>query len=104
MKVLPDPFEFDWDQGNIEKNFDKHGVTNKEAEEAVTNKPNFFFPDDRHSSEAEKRFGVYGKTDQGRKLSIIVTIRKGKARIITARDMSKKERRAYEKIEANTSV
>lgn len=103
MKALPDLLEFDWDQGNKERNFDKHGVTNKEAEEAVTNKPIFFFPDERHSG-SEKRYGVYGKTDQGRKLSIILTLRIGKVRIITARDMSKKERRAYEKIETNTSA
>lgn len=103
MKVLPDLFDFEWDQGNREKNFDKHGVTNKEAEEATINKPPIFFPDEHHSG-IEKRYGVYGKTDQGRLLSIVLTIRKGKIRVITARDMSKKERRAYEKIKTDTGI
>lgn len=97
MERLPDLLEFEWDQGNREKNFIKHGVTNKEAEEAVTNKLPFIFPDEGHSG-IEKRYALYGKTDQGRRLSIVFTIRKEKVRIITARDMSKKERRAYEKI------
>lgn len=94
---------FVWDEGNIEKNLIKHDVTTKEAEEAITNKPTFLFTDEGHS-EREKRYGSYGITDKGRRLSIVFTIRSRAVRIITARDMSKKERRAYEKIKADSSI
>lgn len=103
MKIFPEPIVFEWDQGNSEKNVRKHGVANREAEEAVTNKPTFLFVGERHSQN-ETRYGLYGKTDQGRRLSIVCTIRKGAVRIITVRDMSKKEKSSYEKIEANSKI
>lgn len=103
MKVLQEPVVFEWNEGNIEKNVIKHDVTTKEAEEAVTNEPTFLFIDEGHSK-MEKRHGLYGRTDNGRRLSIVFTIRMGKVRIITARDMSKKERRAYEKIKTDSSI
>lgn len=31
METLPEPLVFEWDEGNIEKNVIKHGVTNKET-------------------------------------------------------------------------
>ena len=101
MKIWEEPVEFDWDEGNIGKNL-KHGVEDKEAEEIFDNKPVFVFEDDKHSL-IEKRFMVWGITDKGRKLSIFFTIRKGKVRVISARDMHQKERRVYEeKIKAST--
>ena len=103
MKTLPEPLVFIWDEGNIDKNVIKHDVTNKEAEEAITNKPTFLFIDEGHS-EREKRYGLYGRTDNGRRLSIVFTLRSGAVRIVTARDMSRKERRVYEKIKANSGI
>lgn len=94
MKLLK-PIAFEWDKGNIDKNFKKHGVTDKEAEEVFSNEPKFIFEDPKHSQK-EERFGLFGDTNLGRKLSIAFTVRRDKVRIITARDMSKKERRAYE--------
>jgi uncharacterized DUF497 family protein len=44
----------------------------------------------------EFRFAALGITNVGRKLFVIFTIRKSKIRIISARDMSKKERKLYE--------
>lgn len=103
MKTLPDPLTFEWDQGNKEKNFIKHGVTKEETEEAIIDKKSFLFPDERHSG-TETRYGLYGQSNEGRRLSIVFTVRKRKVRVIMARDMSKKERRSYEKIKANTSI
>lgn len=103
MNMLPEPLTFEWDEGNIKKNFVKHNVNNKEAEEAITNKPTFLFVDEGHA-EKEKRYGLYGKTDNGRRLSIVFTIRREKIRIISARDMSRRERRAYETIEKNSNI
>lgn len=102
MRILPEPLEFEWDEGNRDKNLLKHEVTNEEAEEIFTNKPNFIFFDEKHSW-LERRYMIWGLTDKGRKLSVFFTIRKNKVRIISARDMHEKERRAYEeKIKINS--
>ncbi|MBI4009293.1 BrnT family toxin [Candidatus Roizmanbacteria bacterium] len=100
MKILPEPVVFDWDKGNINKNFEKHEVSDKEAEEAFENSDLYIFEDKQHS-QVEKRYGVFGITDKRRLLSVAFTLRKDKVRIITARDMSRRERRAYEKIKKN---
>lgn len=94
-KAFPEPFQhctgFDWDAGNAEKNR-KHGVTREEAEEVFFNGPTVL-PDARHS-QTEVRWAAFGTTDRGRKLAIALTIRGDKIRVIMARDMSRKERRA----------
>lgn len=95
MKVFHEPISFEWDEGNLDKNLQKHGVTNQEAEEAFFHEPRFIFEDDTHSS-AEKRNLLWGATAKGRKLSIVFTVRKSRVRVISARDMSKKERKIYE--------
>lgn len=96
MLVLPEPVYFEWDKGNIEKNLLKHKVTSQEAEEPFDNKPNYIVEDEKHSLK-EKRYLLWGVTDRGRKLSVIFTLREDKIRVISVRDMNKKERRAYEK-------
>lgn len=104
MKILPEPITFEWDKGNIDKNLVKHTVANREAEEVFENNLKFIFRDEKHS-QREERYGLLGATDTGRKLSVVFTIKKDKVRIITARDMSKKERSAYEeKIKTYTKV
>ena len=96
MKRLPIPLSFDWNKGNIDKNWKKHRVHFKEAEEVFFNKPLRIFPDIKHSGK-EDRFVAFGKTNQKRKLTIIFTLREEKIRIISARNQSKKERGEYEK-------
>ena len=93
---LPKPIEFEWDQGNINKNL-KHGVTDKESEEVFFNKPLKIFKDTKHS-EVENRLVAYGISNSDRKLAIVFTLRESKIRIISARDQNKKERNTYEKI------
>jgi len=88
--------EFDWDEGNRDKNYKKHKVSFKEAEEVFFNQPLKVFKDKKHS-QIEKRFIALGRTDNGRKLFIVFTIRKNKLRVISARDQSRKERKIYEK-------
>lgn len=103
MKILPEPATFVWDEGNIDKNL-KHKVTNREAEEVFESNPIFIFQDVKHSL-LEERNMIWGVTKKVRKLSIFFTIRNDKIRIISARDMHKKERREYEeKIQTNTKV
>ena len=86
---------FQWDEGNKNKNWDKHKVKIAEIEEVFLSSPLFFFDDENHS-EKEKRTLALGKTFDERLLSIIFTIRHNKIRAISARDMSKKERKIYE--------
>ncbi len=91
---------FEWDEGNKEKNFRKHGITNKECEEVLDNEPILISLDKAHSSDEEMRYQVLGKTDPGKKLFLSFTIRNNKIRIISARDMSKTERRIYNEEES----
>jgi uncharacterized DUF497 family protein len=88
---------FDWDAGNAGKNDAAHHVTDAEAEEVFFNRPLLIAPDLRHSVE-ESRIAALGKTARGRHLSIVFTLRGNLVRIISARDMSRKERRYYGKI------
>lgn len=89
---------FDWDAGNITKNKDKHSVSSEECEEVFFNQPILLQADEKHS-EHEKRRYVLGKTNNERKLFIAFTTRKDRIRVISARDMSKKERGFYGKAE-----
>lgn len=87
---------FDWDDGNARKN-DKHGVSTAEAEQIFFNEPLLLIVDTKHS-QSESRFHALGQTDEGRTLHITFTLRKAgeKIRVISARDMHKKERTIYE--------
>jgi|SRR3989304_6394094 len=95
---LPVPLSFDWDKGNIDKNWKKHRVYFREVEEVFQNKPLKIFPAKKHSV-VEKRFQALGITNRHRNLSVIFIIRNQKIRIISARDQNKKERRKYVKEE-----
>ena len=86
---------FDWDAGNSAKSLDRHGVTRAEAEQAFSNRPVIVLDDPSHS-DRERRLGLNGVTNDGRSLAISFTIRGARIRVISARAMSRKERRAYE--------
>ena len=86
---------FDWDDGNSEKNWISHQVHRTECEQVFFNRPQLIGNDEKHSLE-ETRFYVLGKIDSERRLFIVCTIREELIRIISARDMSKKEREAYQ--------
>ena len=103
MKILPEPVAFEWDKGNLDKNLVLHRVANQEAEEVFFDEESVIFSDDKHSV-SEKRTMVWGSTRKGRKLAVIFTIRKDKVRVISARDMHRKERSYYEKIKRNPKV
>lgn len=89
---------FDWDSGNARKSVDKHGVGQAEAEQVFFNEPLLLLHDDRHGG-LEPRFHALGKTNDGRRLHITFTLRRGGSliRVISARDMHRKERAVYEK-------
>lgn len=85
---------FEWDDGNQTKNWTKHQVSTSECEELFFNLP-LLLQDDLQHSQDEKRFYVLGQTNAERKLFISFTIRTNKIRVISARDMSSKERQVY---------
>jgi hypothetical protein len=87
---------FEWDSHNADKNRDRHGVEPGECEEAFFNRP-FIVADDPRHSVLESRYSALGLSDSGRRLFLAFTIRGSSVRVISARDMSRKERSVYEK-------
>ena len=94
MKLFPEFSGFEWDQGNREKNWQRHKVAWWECEEVFFNQPLYVLVDQRHSLKEERSYAL-GKTHNDRLLFIVFTRRKSRIRIISARDMSKKERKVY---------
>jgi uncharacterized DUF497 family protein len=96
MADLSKVIGFEWDEGNARKN-ERHGVSTAEAEQVFFNAPLLVVPDDGHSG-TEPRFHALGKTNDGRKLHVSFTLRDGDQliRVISARDMHRKERAIYE--------
>ena len=85
---------FQWDEGNSDKNWYLHQVTNGESEELFFNLPLILAPDPNHSL-IEQRYYALGRTDAGRWLFIAFTIRNNLIRVISARDMNQRETRKY---------
>lgn len=87
---------FDWDDGNARKN-EKHAVSMAEAEQVFFNAPLLLLEDGAHSQQ-ETRIHALGKTDEGRALHLTLTLRSSGTliRVISARDMHRKERAIYE--------
>lgn len=94
--ISPGPLEFQWDKGNSDKNLVKHGVSDEEIEETFFDTKKRLFEDKTHSI-GENRFILMGKTQLGRLLYIVYIFRNGKVRVISARDVNRKEKYIYEK-------
>jgi len=86
---------FEWDQGNAEKNWERHGVSRGEAEQVFFNQPLLVTTSNRRDLPEERLYAL-GKTDAARLLFIVFAIRNERIRVISVRDMSRKEREAYE--------
>ena len=87
---------FDWDNGNLSKNWEKHKVAYWECEQIFFNRPRMAARDEKHSNQ-ETRFYALGKTDFNRKLFVVFTMRNKLIRVVSARDMNRKEKREYNK-------
>lgn len=92
---------FDWNQANAQKNWERHAVTPEEAEEVFFQEPLVVRSDVRHGK-AEKRYYALGQTTSGRLLFIAFTIRRNLIRVISSRDMSRKEVEVYRNHERNS--
>lgn len=101
MQVKGKLVKFEWDKWNIDKNYLKHGLTTKEAEEAFISEDSYFFSDVKHSK-TEERFILLGKTLEKKNLFVVFTMREKKVRIISARRMHESEVKKYEKAKENT--
>jgi uncharacterized DUF497 family protein len=95
MADLSKVIGFEWDEGNARKN--EHGVSMAEAEQVFFNSPLLVLSDESHS-ETELRFHALGKTNGRRRLHVTFTLRDANQfiRVISARDMRRKERAIYE--------
>jgi uncharacterized protein len=89
---------FDWDVANAPKIWERHEVSPGEAEQVFFNHPLTAVVDSKHS-DTEPRFLALGQTDSGRRLFVAFTIRGRNIRVISARDMSRRERQEYERAE-----
>jgi hypothetical protein len=86
---------FDWDAGNLLKNWRAHGVLPSECEEVFFNRPVLLAGDRKHSG-VEARYALLGRANARRLLTIVFTLRHGEVRVISARAMSRKERTLYD--------
>ena len=104
MKAFPEFSGFEWDEANREKSWRRHRVSWWECEETFFNQPLYVVPDQEHSA-TENRFYSLGRTHNHRLLFVVFTRRNSRVRIISARDMSKKERKVYlEKAQKDSEI
>ena len=86
---------FDWDDGNVQKNWERHRVSALECEQVFFQRPVLVARDAAHSQD-EVRYAALGKTSSDRRLFVVFTVRETLIRVISARGMSRRERRIYE--------
>jgi hypothetical protein len=96
--LLEDCIGFEWDEGNLHKNWELHNVTPEEAEDAFFHEPLVVRSDLRHSKR-EKRYYALGHTGTGRRLFLVFTVRRKLIRVISARDMNRNETETYYRYE-----
>jgi hypothetical protein len=89
--------EFDWDPNKAASNLKKHKVSFEEAATVFGDPLSITVPDPDHSWE-EDRYLTVGPSDHGRLLIVAHTEEEGseRIRIISARPLTRRERKAYE--------
>jgi len=100
MQLLAACTGFQWDEGNAQKNWLGHGVSQGECEEIFFRSPLLVKADEAHSK-SETRYYALGETEAGRGLFVVFVIRGDLIRIISARDMSRDERKEYRRAQAS---
>ncbi len=84
---------FEWDEHNTIKIWTKHQVAPVECEQVFFSNP-FVVSGTKWSFDGQ-RFYALGQTGAGRQLFVVFTLRRELIRVISARDMSRKERKVY---------
>ena len=90
---------FEWDAGNSDQNWLRHEVRQAEAEQALLNRPLVLAVALKHAAN-ESRFLAFGRTDAARQLAVVFTVRAHRVRVISARALSRAERKVYAQAEA----
>ena len=103
LDILSKCTGFEWDKHNSNKIWIKHHVSPSECEQTFFNVPLIIFDDTDHSV-VEKRYYALGCTDRTKYLFIVFTLRNKKIRVISARNMNRKERKEYEFHKKNTKI
>jgi uncharacterized DUF497 family protein len=93
-EFFPDVEGFEWDEGNASKNWARHSITQTEAEQIFVNRPVVITGDMAHSG-TEVRHFAFGRTNGGRLMTVVFTMRGRRLRVISARPMSRRERKGY---------
>lgn len=89
--------EIIWLDEFVDKLRQKHAVEPEEVEEALASHPYFFFAEKGHH-EGENVYGAFGQSDAGRHLVIYFVHKTDRsALILSARNMTRKDRRRYER-------
>ena len=91
------PLTFEWDLRKARLNLTKHGVAFEEASTVFGDPLSLTIPDPEHS-QRENRYITMGKTFNGKLLVVVHTDRGDNIRIISARRVSRRERKVYEEI------
>ena len=86
---------FEWDVAKAARNLTKHGVSFQEASTAFGDPLSMTIGDPRHSW-VEERLVLFGLSRRGRLLAVFHTDRGRTTRIISARLMTRNERKQYE--------
>jgi len=94
LDILYKCIGFLWDDHNARKNWDKHKVSQSECEQVFFNLPLLAGDDKKHSIK-ELRYYLLGRTDERRYLFVVFTLRADRIRVISARDMNRKEKKEY---------
>lgn len=87
--------EFEWDEEKATANLAKHKVAFEEAKTVFDDPLYVDFYDPDHSYE-EHRYLIVGQSQQGRVLIVSYTERGETTRLISAREVTVTERKAYE--------
>ena len=94
---------FEWDEANGPKNWARHRVNQEETEDIFFNEPLIVRSDTMHSKR-EKRYYALGQTSAGRELFVAFTIRGSLLRVISAREMNRREKETDADLEKESSA
>ena len=87
--------DFEWDEEKAQGNLAKHGVSFTEATEVFGDDLSATVADPDRSA-GDQRFVIFGQSLGGRHLVVAFAERGGRLRLISARQMTRRERKAYE--------
>jgi uncharacterized DUF497 family protein len=92
-------FSFDWDLGNSSKSFVKHGVSCEEVQSVFYQPETIRVLGEQTSPKVnEPRYGLVGMTIKGKVVFVCFTLLGSGMRIVSVRELNRKERIAYEEL------